>query len=59
MCQQCGNNICGGCQQPIIPSGVNGVDGINAFNFNTGSFPLPAVNSEVSLNVKAINPFKN
>ena len=59
MCQQCGNNICGGCQQPIIPSGVNGVDGINAFNFNTGSFPLPAVNSEFSLNVKAINPFKN
>jgi hypothetical protein len=59
MCQQCGNNICGGCQQPIIPSGVNGVDGINAFNFNTGSFPLPAVNSEVSFNVKAINPFKN
>jgi hypothetical protein len=59
MCQQCGNNICGGCQQPIIPSGINGVDGINAFNFTTGGFPLPAVNSEVSLNVKAINPFKN
>ena len=59
MCQQCGNNICGGCQQPIIPSGVNGVDGINAFNFTTASFTMPAVNSNVTVNVKAINPFKN
>ena len=58
MCQQCGNNICGGCQ-PIIPSGVNGVDGINAFNFTTASFTMPAVNSNVSVSVKATNPFKN
>jgi hypothetical protein len=58
MCQQCGNNICGGCQ-PIIPSGLNGVDGINAFNFTTASFSMPAVNSNVTVNVKAINPFKN
>ena len=58
MCQQCGNNICGGCQ-PIIPSGVNGVDGINAFNFTTASFTMPAVSSNVVVNVKATNPFKN
>ena len=57
MCQQCGNNTCGGCQ-PIIPSGLNGVDGINAFNFTTASFAMPAVNSNVPVNVKAINPFK-
>jgi len=58
MCQQCGNNTCGGCQ-PIIPSGLNGVDGINAFNFTTASFSMPAVNSNVTVNVKATNPFKN
>jgi len=58
MCQQCGNNTCGGCQ-PIIPSGLNGVDGINAFNFTTASFTMPAVNSNVTVNVKATNPFKN
>jgi hypothetical protein len=58
MCQQCGNNICGGCQ-PIIPSGLNGVDGINAFNFTTASFTMPAVSSNVVVNVKATNPFKN
>jgi hypothetical protein len=58
MCQQCGNNTCGSCQ-PIIPSGINGVDGINAFNFTTASFTMPAVNSNVTVNVKATNPFKN
>jgi hypothetical protein len=59
MCQQCGNNICGGCQQPIIPTGINGVDGINAFNFTTASFTMPAVGSNVPVTVKSINPFKN
>lgn len=59
MCQTCGNNICGGCQQPIIPTGINGVDGINAFNFTTASFTMPAVGSNVPVTVKSINPFKN
>jgi hypothetical protein len=64
MCQQCGNNSCGGCQ-PQIPAGQAGAAGKNAYNFTTASFTMPSANTspateaDVLVSVRSTGQFAN
>lgn len=58
MCVNCNNNACGGCQ-PVIPQGLPGVNGKNAYTFTTTSFTMPAVSSSVTLTVQSTGQFSN